>query len=33
MEEEEKIGHHHALVTLTKTHSGAIAKLQTVGER
>ena len=33
MEEEERAGHHHCLITLTKTHSGEIAKLQTVGER
>jgi hypothetical protein len=33
MEEEERAGHHHSLITLTKTHSGEIAKLQTVGER
>ena len=33
MEEEDKIGHHHPLVMLTKTHTGAVAKLQTVGER
>ena len=33
MEKEEKVGHHHAMVTLTKTHTGALAKLETVGER
>ena len=33
MEEEERAGHQHSLRTLTKTHSGEIAKLQTVGER
>ena len=33
LEDEEMVGHHHALATLTKTRSGAIAKLQTVGER
>ncbi len=33
LEDEEKVGHHHAMATLTKTRSGAMAKLQTVGER
>ena len=32
MEEEDKIGHHHPLVMLTKTHEGTIAKLHTVGK-
>lgn len=32
MEEEDKLGHHHPLIMLTKTHSGQIAKLHTVGD-
>jgi hypothetical protein len=32
MEEEDKMGHHHPLVMLTKTHTGHIAKLHTVGD-
>jgi hypothetical protein len=33
LQDEKKVGHHHGLATLTKNRSGAIAKLQTVGER
>ena len=32
MEAGDKRGHHHPLIMLTKTHSGALAKLHTVGE-